>query len=79
MSLAFIVTNSTGVYFFRLQIVETYQPEAAPIRTCFVADCLLTSAKILSKKLSLLGAGIFPIDRFRSCFSFFVITIPAVT
>lgn len=30
--------------------VEYYHPEAAPMRICLVADCLLTSAKILSKQ-----------------------------
>ena len=29
---------------------EYYHPEAAPMRICLVADCLLTSAKILSKQ-----------------------------
>lgn len=55
---------------------DIYHPVAAPIRTCLVADCLLTSAKILSKKLSSFVDGIFPIDKFFSCFSFFVVTIP---
>lgn len=55
-------------------INEPYHPEAAPIKICFVADCLLTSAKILSKQLDpAVGDGIL-IGLFS--FSFFMTTIP---
>lgn len=35
--------------YVKFTFKKHYHPEAAPMSICFVADCLLTSAKIFSK------------------------------